>query len=62
MRMPFYLLRVNDLERSLDYYTNVMRMKVLRKKDFPQGKFTLAFLGYEDGSDPTVLELAYQWN
>jgi lactoylglutathione lyase len=55
------MLRVGNLEDSLKFYTEVLGMKLLRKKDYPDGKFTLAFVGYGDESDTTVLELTYNW-
>ena len=61
MRMLHTMLRVGDLERSLDFYTNVLGMKLLRRKDYPEGKFTLAFVGYGDESETAVLELTHNW-
>jgi lactoylglutathione lyase len=55
------MLRVGNLEESLKFYTEVLGMKLLRQKDYPDGKFTLAFVGYGDESDHTVLELTYNW-
>lgn len=55
------MLRVGDLERSIDFYCNVLGMKLLRRKDYPSGEFTLAFVGYGDEADHTVLELTYNW-
>jgi lactoylglutathione lyase len=55
------MLRVGDLDRSIDFYQNVLGMKLLRRKDYPDGKFTLAFVGYGDESDNTVIELTYNW-
>jgi lactoylglutathione lyase len=55
------MLRVGNLERSIDFYTNVLGMKVLRRKDYPDGKFTLAFVGYGDEAHNAVLELTYNW-
>ena len=62
MRLLHTMLRVGDLEKSKDFYTRVLGMKVLREHEFPQGKFTLAFLGYGDESENTVLELTYNWD
>ncbi len=62
MRMLHVMLRVADLDRSLAFYTDVLKMKVLRKTDYPEGKFTLAFLGYGDEAEATVLELTYNWD
>jgi len=56
------MLRVGNLERSLEFYTQVLGMKLLRRKDYPDGKFTLAFVGYGDESDNTVLELTHNWD
>lgn len=61
MRMLHTMLRVGDLERSIDFYTQVLGMRLLRRKDYPEGKFTLAFVGYGDESAHTVLELTYNW-
>ena len=61
MRMLHTMLRVVDLDRSIAFYTRVLGMKELRRKDFPDGKFTLAFVGYGDESDHTVLELTHNW-
>jgi len=55
------MLRVGDLEKSIAFYTEVLGMKKLRQKDYPDGKFTLAFLGYGDEDNNTVLELTYNW-
>ncbi len=62
MRILHTMLRVGDLQRSLDFYTGVLGMKLLRKKDFPDGKFTLAFVGYGDESQNAVLELTHNWD
>jgi lactoylglutathione lyase len=56
------MLRVGDLQRSLDFYTSVLGMQVLRKKDYPDGRFTLAFVGYGDESEAAVLELTHNWD
>ncbi len=61
MRMLHTMLRVGDLERSIDFYTQVLGMKLLRRKDYPEGSFTLAFVGYGDEAEHTVLELTYNW-
>jgi lactoylglutathione lyase len=55
------MLRVGNLEESVKFYTEVLGMKLLRQKEYPDGKFTLAFVGYGDDSDHTVLELTYNW-
>ncbi len=61
MRLLHTMLRVGNLEESLKFYTQVLGMRLLRQKDYPEGKFTLAFVGYGDESDTTVLELTYNW-
>jgi lactoylglutathione lyase len=61
MQLLHTMLRVGNLEESLKFYTEVLGMKLLRQKDYPDGKFTLAFVGYGDESDTTVLELTYNW-
>ena len=61
MRILHTMLRTGDLERSVRFYTEVLGMSLLRQKDYPDGKFTLAFLGYGDESDNTVIELTYNW-
>ena len=62
MRMLHTMLRVGDLERSLGFYCDVLGMKLLRKHDFPGGRFTLAFVGYGDEGSNTVLELTHNWD
>ena len=62
MRLLHTMLRVGNLERSLDFYTNVLGMRLLRQKDYPSGRFTLAFVGYEDEDKGTVLELTHNWD
>jgi len=62
MRLLHIMLRVGDLERSLAFYTEVLGMRLLRRKDYPSGGFTLAFVGYGDESDHTVLELTHNWD
>jgi len=61
MRLLHTMLRVGDLDRSIAFYTEVLNMKLLRRKDYPEGKFTLAFVGYGDESENTVIELTYNW-
>jgi lactoylglutathione lyase len=56
------MLRVGDLERSLTFYTGALGMKLLRRKDYPGGRFTLAFVGYGDEDSTTVLELTHNWD
>ena len=62
MRLLHTMLRVGDLERSLAFYTEVLGMRLLRRKDYPDGRFTLAFVGYGDESDTAVLELTHNWD
>lgn len=62
MRILHTMLRVGDLEKSLDFYTQVLGMRLLRRKDYPDGKFTLAFVGYQDEADGAVLELTHNWD
>ncbi|MDG4813363.1 lactoylglutathione lyase [Hydrogenovibrio sp. 3SP14C1] len=61
MRFLHTMLRVGDLQKSIDFYANVLGMKLLRQKEYPKGEFTLAFLGYGSEEDHTVLELTYNW-
>ncbi len=61
MRMLHTMLRVGNLEESIKFYCDVLGMKLLRQKDYPGGKFTLAFVGYGDEKDNTVIELTYNW-
>lgn len=61
MRILHTMLRVGDLDRSIGFYTDVLGMRLLRRKDYPEGEFTLAFLGYGEESDQTVIELTYNW-
>ena len=62
MRLLHTMLRVGDLERSLAFYTEVLGMRLLRRKDYSDGRFTLAFVGYGDESNSTVLELTHNWD
>ncbi|MCK5917234.1 MAG: lactoylglutathione lyase [Cocleimonas sp.] len=62
MRILHTMLRVVDLQRSIEFYTHILGMKLLRQKDYPEGKFTLAFLGYGDEKENTVLELTHNWD
>ncbi|MDH3354970.1 MAG: lactoylglutathione lyase, partial [Chromatiales bacterium] len=61
MRILHTMLRVGDLQRSINFYTNVLKMDLLRQNEYPDGKFTLAFLGYGQESDTTLIELTYNW-
>jgi lactoylglutathione lyase len=56
------MLRVTDLDRALGFYCDVLGMKLIRRKDYPEGRFTLAFVGYGDERDSTVLELTHNWD
>ncbi|MCK5180792.1 MAG: hypothetical protein KAR32_14770 [Candidatus Omnitrophica bacterium] len=62
MNRLYITRKVDGLDESLDYYTKVLRMQVLNKRDYPEGRFTLAFLGYPTEADSTILELSYNWN
>jgi lactoylglutathione lyase len=62
MRVLHTMLRVGDLERSLDFYSNVLGMKIIRRKDYPDGRFTLAFVGYGDESSNALIELTHNWD
>src|SRR5256885_10725744 len=62
MRMLHTMLRVGDLERSLAFYRDVLGMRLLRRKDYPDGRFTLAFVGYGDEAEHTVIELTHNWD
>ncbi|WP_019896131.1 lactoylglutathione lyase [Hydrogenovibrio halophilus] len=62
MRILHTMLRVGDLQKSIDFYQNVLGMKLLRQKDYPKGEFTLAFLGYGSEEEEAVLELTYNWD
>lgn len=61
MRILHTMLRVGNLDRSLAFYTDVLGMRLLRRQDYPEGEFTLAFIGYEEEKDGTVIELTYNW-
>ena len=62
MRILHTMLRVVDLQKSIQFYTTILRMSLLRQKDYPDGKFTLAFLGYGNESKQTVIELTHNWD
>jgi lactoylglutathione lyase len=62
MQLLHTMLRVGDLDKSIEFYTEMLGMQLLRKRDFPEGKFTLAFLGYGSEKDNTVLELTHNWD
>ncbi len=62
MRLLHTMIRVGDLDKSIGFYTGVLGMKLLRRKDYPDGKFTLAFVGYGDESDTAVIELTHNWD
>jgi lactoylglutathione lyase len=62
MRLLHTMIRVGDMQRSIDFYTGVLGMKLLRRKDYPDGKFTLAFVGYGDEREHAVIELTHNWD
>lgn len=61
MRLLHTMLRVVDLDRSIAFYTEVLGMRLLRRHDYPEGKFTLAFVGYQEESEGAVIELTHNW-
>lgn len=61
MRILHTMLRVGNLDQSITFYTEVLGMRLLRRNDYPDGKFTLAFVGYQDEHDGAVIELTYNW-
>ncbi|MEO6986380.1 MAG: lactoylglutathione lyase [Paralcaligenes sp.] len=61
MRLLHTMLRVGDLQKSLAFYTQVLGMHVLRRTEFPEGKFTLAFVGFQNEADGAVIELTHNW-
>lgn len=62
MRILHTMLRVGDLDKSLAFYTEVLGMQLLRRKDYPEGKFTLAFVGYGSEAENAVIELTHNWD
>ena len=62
MRILHTMLRVGDLERSIGFYTQVLGMKVLRRKEYPSGRFTNVFVGYGDEAKEAVIELTHNWD
>ena len=62
MRLLHTMLRVGNLEKSIRFYTEILGMKLLRQKDYPDGKFTLAFVGYGNEKDNSVIELTHNWD
>lgn len=62
MRILHTMLRVGNLDQSIDFYTSVLGMRLLRRKDYPTGRFTLAFVGYQEEADGAVLELTHNWD
>ena len=62
MRLLHVMLRVRDLDKTIQFYSDIFGLKLLRKKDYPTGRFTLAFMGFEDESKETVLEFTHNWD
>ena len=62
MRLLHTMIRVGNLDKSIAFYTEVLGMRLLRRKDYPEGKFTLAFVGYADESEQAVIELTHNWD
>jgi lactoylglutathione lyase len=62
MKILHTMIRVNDLDESIKFYCDVLGMKLLRKKEYPSGRFTLAFVGYGSESEEAVVELTYNWD
>lgn len=62
MRILHTMIRVGDLERSIAFYTDLLGMKLLRRSDYPEGRFTLAFVGYGDEAEEAVVELTHNWD
>ena len=61
MRILHTMIRVGDLDRSIAFYTEILGMQLLRRQDYPEGRFTLAFVGYQDESEGAVIELTHNW-
>lgn len=61
MRLLHTMLRVGDLDRSIDFYTRILGMTLLRRHEYPDGQFTLAFVGYGNEAENSVIELTYNW-
>jgi len=61
MRILHTMIRVGDLDRSIAFYTEVLGMRLLRRQDYPEGEFTLAFVGFQDEKDGAVIELTHNW-
>ena len=62
MRLLHTMLRVGNLQQSIEFYTNILGMNLIRQKDYPDGRFTLAFVGYGNEADNTVIELTHNWD
>jgi len=62
MRILHTMLRVGQLDRAIAFYTDVLGMRLLRRQDYPEGRFTLAFVGYQDERDGAVIELTHNWD
>jgi lactoylglutathione lyase len=62
MRLLHTMIRVNDLDESLRFYCDALGMRLLKKKEFPEGRFTLAFVGYDDEEKAAAIELTYNWD
>jgi lactoylglutathione lyase len=62
MRLLHTMLRVTDLDKSIAFYTEMLGMRLLRRQDYPEGRFTLAFVGYQDEREGAVIELTHNWD
>ena len=62
MKILHTMIRVGDLDRSLAFYTKILGMRLLRRQDYPEGRFTLAFVGYSEESEGAVIELTHNWD